>query len=293
MKIKKSFNEKVFDFVNAFAMITIMVLTIYPFLYVAFASVSSPMELIRHKGLILYPLGLNFEGYKLVFANPMISVGYINTLFYVLLGTALNIMVTIFLAYVLSKKNVFWKTPLMMMVVFTMYFSGGLIPTYLMMGDLGLINTRLAVILPGLVSTMNMIIMRTSFMAMPESLEESAKMDGANDITVLFRIVLPLSMPIIAVMILFYGVGHWNGWFNAMIYLKNRELFPLQLVIKEILIVNSTESMTTGVADADKGAISEVIKYATIIVATVPILLVYPYLQKYFTQGVMIGAIKG
>ena len=126
---------------------------------------------------------------------------------------------------------------------------------------------------------MNMIIMRTSFMAMPESLEESAKMDGANDITVLFRIVLPLSMPIIAVMILFYGVGHWNGWFNAMIYLKNRELFPLQLVIKEILIVNSTESMTTGVADADKGAISEVIKYATIIVATVPILLVYPYLQ--------------
>lgn len=186
-----------------------------------------------------------------------------------------------------------WKNPIMFLIVFTMFFNGGLIPTYLLVNNLGLLDSRWALIIPSAMSAYNLIIMRTSFQGIPVSLEESAKLDGANDFTVLFRIVLPLSMPVVAVMILFYGVGHWNSWFNALIYLRTRDLYPLQLILREILITNSTDSMMTGVGGADKMPIGETIKYATIIVATIPILLLYPFLQKYFVKGVMIGAIKG
>jgi putative aldouronate transport system permease protein len=184
------------------------------------------------------------------------------------------------------------KNPIMMLIVFTMFFSGGLIPNYLLVSELGMLNTRWALIIPGAISTYNLIIMRTSFQGIPASLEESAKIDGANDFTILFRIILPLSLPIVSVMILFYGVSHWNAWFNALLYLRDRDLYPLQLVLREILITNSTDSMTTGASDIDKALISETIKYAAIIVATVPVLFLYPFLQKYFVKGVMIGAVK-
>jgi len=208
-----------------------------------------------------------------------------------LIGTALNLTLTTFAAYALSRKAFLLKKAIMMGIVFTMFFSGGLIPSYLIVKGLGLYNSRFALILPGAMSAWNMIIMRTSFMGLPDSLEESAKIDGAHDFTILFRIVLPLSKAVVAVMILFYAVGHWNAWFNAMIYLKDRGKYPLQLILREILVMNSTEVMLSG--DNFGSSMDIIIRYASIIVASVPILCVYPFLQKYFVKGVMIGAVKG
>ncbi|MCI8442056.1 MAG: carbohydrate ABC transporter permease [Provencibacterium sp.] len=294
MKIKTTPAEKLFTAVNTVFMLLLMVVTLYPLVYVAFASVSSPEEMVRHTGILLRPLGFTTGAYKMVFDNPMILQSYGNTLFYVLAGTALNIVMTTLAAFLLSRRSFMIKNALMMFVVFTMFFNGGLIPNYLIVRSLGLYNTRLALILPTAISTYNLIIMRTSLLALPASLEESAKIDGASELTVLIKIILPLSMPIVAVMILFYGVGHWNSWFNAMIYLRNRELYPLQLILREILISSSTDSMLTNLSTSvDKEPVSEIVKYATIMVATVPILLVYPFLQKYFVKGVMIGAVKG
>ncbi|PYI52597.1 carbohydrate ABC transporter permease [Paenibacillus flagellatus] len=291
--LKRSWGERLFDGANVLFMIFLSVITLYPFLYVLFASLSDPAWVVKMRGLIWYPKDITLEAYKLVFDNPAILTGYANTLFYVIVGTTLNIFMTSLGAYALSRQNVMWKNPIMFVIVFTMFFNGGLIPTYLLINDLGMLDSRWALIIPTAMSAYNLIIMRTSFQGIPVSLEESAKLDGANDFTVLFRIVLPLSMPVVAVMILFYGVGHWNAWFNALIYLRTRDFYPLQLILREILITNSTDSMMTGVGGADKMPIGETIKYATIIVATIPILLLYPFLQKYFVKGVMIGAIKG
>ncbi len=289
---KRNLGERLFDSGNTSFLVILCIGTIYPFLYVLFASLSDPGELIRTRGLIFYPQGFSLEAYRLVFANPMIMVGYANTLFYVVVGTTINLLMTSFGAYALSRRTIMLKNPIMMLIVFTMFFSGGLIPNYLLVSELGMLNTRWALIIPGAISTYNLIIMRTSFQGIPASLEESAKIDGANDFTILFRIILPLSLPIVSVMILFYGVSHWNAWFNALLYLRDRDLYPLQLVLREILITNSTDSMTTGASDIDKALISETIKYAAIIVATVPVLFLYPFLQKYFVKGVMIGAVK-
>jgi putative aldouronate transport system permease protein len=188
-----------------------------------------------------------------------------------------------------------WSRPVMIMIIITMYFNGGLIPNYFNIKELGLYNSIWSLILPGAISTFNLIILRTAFLAVPDSLEESAKLEGANHFVILFRIILPLTMPTVAVLILYYAVGHWNSWFNAMIYLKTRTKFPLQLILREILIQNDSTSMTAGMSGdtGDKLAIAETIRYATIIVATLPILCVYPFLQKYFTKGVMVGAVKG
>ncbi|MFD0710758.1 carbohydrate ABC transporter permease [Paenibacillus sp. GCM10027626] len=290
--MKTSISGKMFDTGNTILMLLLCFITAYPFLYIFIASVSDPSWLVQQRGMIWFPEGFTMAAYNLVFDNPMIRTGYLNTLFILVIGTALNVLVTSFGAYALSRREVMWKHPIMFLIVFTMFFQGGIIPSYLLVDGLGLLDSRWALILPGLVSAFNLIIMRTSFAAVPVSLEESAKLDGANDFTVLFRIVLPLSLPVVAVMILFYGVSHWNAWFGAMIYLRDRELFPLQLVLREILITNSTDSMLTGVGGGDRMPIGETIKYATIIVATVPILVLYPFLQRYFVKGVMIGAIK-
>jgi putative aldouronate transport system permease protein len=293
LKAKKSWGDVVFDCLNYSMLTALCFLTLYPFYYVLMASFSEPVLLAQQRGLMFQPAGFGWEAYKLVFQNPMVPIGYVNTIFYVTVGTLLNIVFTCLGAYALSRKNVMLSNPIMMIIVFTMFFGGGLIPSYLLVNALGLYDTRWALILPGLVSAMNLIIMRTSFQAIPESMEESAKVDGANDFTILFKIIIPLSLPVIAVMILFYGVGHWNSYFQAMIYLRSRDLYPLQLVLREILIINSSDSMTTGVGTGDKEYVSETIKYAMIIVSTVPILVLYPFLQKYFVKGVMIGAIKG
>ncbi|MDR6552077.1 carbohydrate ABC transporter permease [Paenibacillus qinlingensis] len=291
--MSRSWGERIFDLSNSLFLILLSITTLYPFLYVLIASLSDPAWIVQFRGLLWYPKGFNWEAYIMVFKNPAIMSGYLNTILYVTLGTSLNILMTSLGAYALSRHNLMWKNPVMFMIVFTMFFSGGLIPTYLLINDLGMVDTRWALLIPSAMSAYNLIIMRTAFQGVPVSLEESAKLDGANDFTILFRVILPLSMPVVAVMVLFYGVAHWNSWFSALIYLRTRDLYPLQLILREILITNSTESMMTGVSGNDKMPIGETIKYATIIVATAPILFLYPFLQKYFVKGVMIGAIKG
>lgn len=293
MFAKRSFGETVFGIANTIFMIALIAVTLYPLLYVAFASVSDPATLMRHRGVLLKPLGFTLEAYKLVFRNPMIAIGYQNTLLYVVAGTTINLLMTALGAYALSRKNVLLRNPIMFMIVFTMFFSGGLVPTYLLVGNtLNLIDSPWALIIPPAINTWNLIIMRTAFQSIPDALEEAARIDGANDFTILFRIVLPLSLPVVAVMILFYSVAHWNAYFSAMIYLRTRELYPLQLVLREILITNSTDNMTAGISSGDVMPIGETIKYATIVVATLPILCVYPFLQRYFVKGVMVGAIR-
>nr|WP_246320318.1 carbohydrate ABC transporter permease [Paenibacillus qinlingensis] len=274
-------------------MVFMIVITLYPFIYVLFSSVSDSRQLLSHTGVLLSPKGFTLAAYGMVFKNPNVVGGYVNTLFLVSLGTALNLIMTSLGAYVLSRKGVAWSRYVMLMIVFTMFFSGGLIPMYLLVNNwLHMGNNLLALIVPGIISTWNLIILRTSFSAIPDSLIESARMDGAQDFTILFRIVIPLSLPVMAVMVLFYGVGHWNSWFGAMIYLRDRDLFPLQLILREILIQNNTNYMSGSSSIEDVEAVGESIKYATIVIATLPILFVYPFLQKYFVKGVMIGSIK-
>lgn len=293
MVIRKSFGEKVFDACNYALLAALTLASLYPFVYVVFASFSEHTRLAAHTGLLFSSLGFSWQAYVEVFKNPMVAIGYKNTLIYVILGTSVNLVMTSLGAYVISRKRFFWRNGITYMIVFTMFFHGGLIPTYLLVKNLGLINSVWAMVLPVAINTWNLWIMRTSFASIPDSLEESAKIDGANDLVILFRIIVPLSMPVIAVMLLYYGVYHWNSWFNALIYLRERGMFPLQLVLREILIINSTESMTLDADFADKESVGETIKYAAIIVATLPILLAYPFLQRYFVKGVMIGAVKG
>lgn len=294
VKIKKSAGEIAFNILNVAVMLVMIIITLYPFIFVLMSSLSNSTQLMSHTGLLLKPLGFTAEAYKMVFRNPNILSGFGNTFFIVIVGTVVNLTVTCLGAYVLSRKGVPWTRPIMLAIVFTMFFSGGLIPSYLLVNNwLGLGDRLAAVIIPGAISTWNLIILRTSFGALPDGLIESARIDGAQDFTILFRIVIPLSMPVIAVMILFYSVGHWNSWFSAMIYLRDRSLFPLQLILREILIQNSTQFMSSDAAAGDVEAVGESIKYATIMIATLPILVVYPFLQKYFVKGVMIGSIKG
>lgn len=290
--IKRSVGEIVFDIFNVLFMIVFMCVMVYPLLYVVLASISNASDLMAHRGLLLKPFGFHPESYVQVFKNPMIVKGYLNTIFIVVVGVTISIILTSLGAYFLSRKDVMWRNAVMFLILTTMFISGGLIPFYLIVKNVRLINTLWSLIIPQAINTFNLIIMRTSFASIPDSLEESAKIDGANDFTVLFRIVLPLSLPIIAVMILYYGVGKWNEWFYASVFLKNRELFPLQLILREILLQNSTSDMMTALAQGDKEQVAETIKYATIVVATLPVICVYPFLQKYFVKGVMIGAVK-
>lgn len=294
MKIKISKQQRIFDVFNVLLMLALSIVMIYPIWHVVCAAMSESGKLMAHTGILLTPKGLNFEAYKAVFNNPMIVKGYINTIVVVVSGVLLNIVLTAIAAYCLSQKNVMWSKLVMKCIVITMYFSGGLIPTYLLVSrTLGLNNSFLALILPTAISTYNLIIMRTSFEQIPDSLIESARLDGAAHLQVLFKIVIPLSKSIIAVMTLYYAVAHWNSWFPASIYIKEREKFPLQLILREILIQNDTYSMAQDMSASDQYAIGENIKYAIIVVATIPILLIYPFLQKYFTKGVLIGAVKG
>lgn len=281
MKYKGSLGSRIFDVVNVVGLTLIMVVTLYPVIYVVLASVSDSNRLLAYTGLLVKPLGFNTAAYAAVIKNPNILSGYMVTIFVVVVGTTLNILATSVSAFVLTRKRFPFRIPFTLMAVFTMYFSGGMIPRYLFINDtLGLGNTVWALILPGMISTYNMIIMKNNFESIPDSLEESARMDGANDIVILFKIVLPLSKAILAVMVLMYGVSHWNAWFDAMLFIRKRDLYPLQIILREILIANSTDSMMAGSGmSSDVEAIGESIKYATIVVATAPILCVYPFIK--------------
>lgn len=278
-----------FEVVNLLILLLVALVTLYPFLYVIFASLSDPVALMSNSSLLFKPVGFSWNAYAKVFQNSSIYSGYMNTIFYVVVGTAVNILATCIAAYVLSRKQFMLRRFFTLMFIFTMYFSGGLIPSYLLVKDLGLIGSRLALIIPGAVSTFNLMIMITGFEGIPQSLEESARIDGAGDWTILFRIVMPLAKPTIMVILLYYAVGHWNSWFNAMIYLRDAEKMPLQIFLRDILTRSQLGAMT-GQTDIEDVGLT--IKYATIIVSTVPILCIYPFIQKHFVKGVMIGAVK-
>lgn len=292
---KRSFSEKTFDAFNILLMLCVIVVTIYPIYYVLVCSISNGEQLIGARGLILWPKGFSTTAYEAVFGNPNIFTGYQTTLFVVVVGTIMAVFFTAVGAFLITRKNYPLKNFLAYMMVFTMYFSGGMIPTYLVVNNvLGLGDTMGALIFPAMISVYNLLIMKSNFQALPDSLEEAAKIDGANDLHVFFKIIIPLSKSIIAVMVLFYGVAYWNSWFEAMMYIKTRSKYPLQLILREILLSNDTSSMgTTSAAAGDQYMIGESIKYATIVVATLPILCLYPFIQKYFVKGVMLGAVKG
>ena len=291
----RSAGDRLFD-IGVYVLLTIaMLIVLYPLYFVVIASVSDPMDVLAGK-VIWKPSGFSLEAYRMVFKDSQVMTGYRNTIAYTLAGTALNIMLSIAAAYPLSRRNLKGKGLVMGMMVFTMFFSGGLIPTYITISNLGLLNTFAVMILPTAISVYNVMIMRTFFMnSIPYELEEAAYVDGATHFRTLYSVVLPLSKPILAVMVLFYAIAHWNSYFNAMIYLSDKERYPQQLVLRTILVQSqSSEEILADVQGTfNRMLMSETIKYALIIVASVPVLCLYPFLQKYFVQGVMIGSVKG
>ena len=293
MPARKKFAELIFDGCNVILMLLSAVIFIYPLLYCLFASFSDPARIAVFEGPLLLPLGFSLEAYASVFHNSSILRGLANTVFYVTAGTAINLLMTSFAAYVLSRRSFYWKKAIMVMIVITMYFSGGLIPFYMVVKNLDLIDTPWALLLPSAMNAFYMIIMRTYLLSIPPSLEESAVLDGANDFSILFRIILPLAMPVVSVMIIYYGVGHWNSWFHAMLFLqKKRDLEPLQLILRSILIQNDAVKFVSNPNPTESQQIARLIKYALIIITTVPIAMIYPFMQKHFIKGVMIGSIK-
>jgi putative aldouronate transport system permease protein len=288
-------SDKVFNFVNYLLLAIITLLVLYPLYFVLSASVSDPLYVLRGE-MWLLPKDMNFDAYKKVFMNEDILNGFWNTIKYTAVGTAINVVMTTMAAFPLSRKDFMGRNLIMGFLVFTMFFSGGLIPSYLLIKELGMLDTFWVMVIPNAVAIWNIIIMRTFFQTtIPIELQESAMIDGCSNIQILIKIVLPLSMPVIAVMVLFYAVGHWNSYFNALIYLQDRELFPLQLILREILIQSQTDEMVKATSESFvKQQLSvEGLKYAVLVVSNIPMMLLYPFLQRYFVKGFMIGAIKG
>ncbi|MDN6161537.1 MAG: carbohydrate ABC transporter permease [Atopostipes sp.] len=299
--IKEPLSDRIFLFIVHVLLLFALVVTLYPIIYIFSASMSNPSA-VNSGEMWLFPIDITWEGYKVLLANNDIWLGYYNTIIYTVVGTAINLLVTIPGAYVLSRKDFQARGFVTKLLIFTMFFSGGLIPSYLLVTGLGLNNTMWALILPGAASVYNVVVTRTFFETnIPDSLTEAAFIDGASDFQIFGRIVLPLSKPILAVMALFYGVGHWNEFFNALIYLDDRKKYPLQMILREILVQQdlssnpSVGSMTTEQAQFlhSQKELSAILKYGVMIVASVPVIIVYPFIQKYFVQGVMIGSIKG
>lgn len=294
--LRQSRSDKLFDILNITIMIGLLIIFLWPLIFVLSASVSNPAAVTTGKVLLL-PVEFNLDGYVAILEYDSIWIGYKNTLVYTVLGTIVNLIMTICAAYPLSRKDFMPRNFLMGMFMFTMFFSGGLIPTYLVVVKLGMIDTLWAMILPGAVNVFYVIIVRTYFQtSIPQSLYDAAELDGANTAQILIRIILPLSAPIIAVMALYYGIGHWNSFFDAMIYMMDTDKYPLQMFLRDILIENKVDLNMVGLDPAQaeaKRQLTETIKYGVIVVASVPVLCFYPFVQKYFVKGVMIGAVKG
>ncbi|MBB6669357.1 carbohydrate ABC transporter permease [Cohnella nanjingensis] len=287
--------DRLFNFVNSFLLIFILLIVLYPMYFVLIASISNPEAVLNGK-VFLIPKQLTLQGYDLVFKNKDILTGYGNTILYTVVGTALNLVMTVLAAYPLSRRDFKGRNAIMAMFIFTLFFSGGLIPTYLLIKQLSMLNTFAVMIVLGAVAVWNIIIMRTFFQQnVPVEVHEAASIDGCSNLGILIRVVIPLSAPILAVMVLFYSVDHWNAYFNALIFLSRRSQFPLQLILREILIQSQMQKMMENSQESFAKLLmsSESIKYAVIIIANLPIFLLYPFLQKYFVKGILIGAIKG
>ncbi|MBO7743755.1 carbohydrate ABC transporter permease [Paenibacillus sp. MWE-103] len=299
--IKESKGDKLFLVLVYLFLAAALVIVLYPLVYMISASISTP-KYVNSGEMWLLPKGITLEGYKLVFGNSKIWMGYRNTILYTCIGTLINLAVTLPAAYALSRGDFVGRQFFMILLLITMFFGGGLVPTYLVVKNLGLINSMWALILPVSASVWNIIVARTFFQStIPKELQEAAHIDGCTNLRLFARIVLPLSAPIIAVMALFYGVGHWNSYFSALIYLNDDTKFPLQMVLRQILVLQQMGAETNGAVlsgeaaslAASKAEIASMVKYAVIIVSTLPIIAVYPFLQRYFVQGVMIGSVKG
>jgi putative aldouronate transport system permease protein len=294
-RIRESRVDAIFMGVNNFVLVLIFLAVLYPLVYVVSASFSDPNAVAAGK-VWLWPVSFTTKAYVRIFEFGRIWSGYANSIFYATVGTFVNVSFTILAAYPLSRKDLYGKNFLLFLFVFSMMFSGGLIPFFMTVHQLGLYNTRWALILPQALSVWNMIIAITYFRtSLPQELLEAAQLDGCSDIQYLFRIVLPLSAPIVAVLCLFYAVGHWNQYFTALIFLANKDLFPLQLILRDILIANTIDPnlLEDAKTMAAKAGLRDLLKFALIVVASVPVLMIYPFVQKYFVKGLMIGAIKG
>lgn len=287
---QRDFGRRCLTALNYLIITIVSLICLYPMLHVLASSFSDPIKLMRHRGVMLMPDGFSLKGYATVFRNPNILTGYMNTLFYVVVGTAINMFLTPLGAYALSRTDWPFRKLFVFMFVFTMYFSVGMVPTFMQIKSLGLLNTRWAVILPTAVNTWNLIVMRTAFAGLPQELNESAYIDGASDLRILYQIYMPVSKATVAVILLFYAVEHWNSWFTAMIYLTKTPLYPLQLFVRDVLLFDGAGGTTE---DANAIYLKELTKYAVIIVSVAPILAAYPFVQKFFVKGVMLGSVKG
>lgn len=285
---KKSVQDTVLDICIYVILIAILLVTFYPIWYVIVCSFSTSTDIVQHSGLYFWPDHFTWDAFSRVFQNALVLSGFKNT--FIILGISLpiNLILTLFCGYFMASSKMMWKKPIVFIMLFTMYFGGGMIPGYLNIRDLGLLDTVWALVLPGAVSIYNSIICKTAIEGIPESLSEAAYIDGANDVQIMFKVVVPLLKPTLAVLFLYYLVGHWNSWFAASIYLKSNDKLPLQNILRYVLLANSNVSLGN-----EFNEYAETIKYAIIVVSSLPIMCVYPFLQKYFTKGVMIGAVKG
>lgn len=296
--IKESRGDKIFNIVNGVLITLFVLVVLYPLYFVVIASFSNP-NLVAAGEVWFYPKSPTLDAYKTVFQNNSIVTGYLNTIFYTVFGTLFNLALTLPAAYALSKRHFVGRNVMMFLITFTMYFSGGMIATYLTVKNLGLLNTRWALIIPAGVSTYNLIVCRTFFAnGVPAEVEEAAIIDGCSTFQVFFQIVMPLSKALVGVMALYYGVAHWNSYFTALLYLTNaRDKIPLGLVLREILILNTMKAAAGASVDEELALyyanLANLLKYALIVVSAAPLLIVYPFLQKYFDKGVMLGSVKG
>jgi multiple sugar transport system permease protein/putative aldouronate transport system permease protein len=296
-RIKESLGDQIFSVINYAALTALLIVVLYPLVYILSASFSNAAAVTSGR-VWLWPVEPTLAGYEAIFKNRLLLSGFANSLFYTTAGTAINVVLTILAAYPLSRPNLPGRTFLTFAFFFTTIFSGGLIPTYLVVRDLGMINTRWAMLLPTALSVWNVLIMRTYFATtIPSELHDAGMLDGCDEFTFLRRIVLPLSGPIIAVVALFYAIGHWNSFFTALIYLNDKALWPLQLVLRDILVQNQIDPGMLAGLDPQQLALRqelrELLKYSLIVVATAPLLCVYPFVQKYFVRGIMLGSVKG
>ncbi len=294
MKIKDSTGVKIFQVANYTILTLLCFVTLYPLWHVFMAAFSNGNDLLAHQGALLWPKRFNVEAFKLVFEDGQLFRSFGNTVYICVVALIINMIMTSFGAYFLTRKEAVGRKTIMALIMVTMYFGGGLIPSYLVVQSLGIYNTYWALILPGAIGTYNMIVLRTAFAAIPESLYEAARIDGAGHFRILAQLMVPLAKATIAVVTLYYLVGHWNSWFSASIYIEDAEKYPLQLFLRNTLIAKDTTAIAGDIGLGEEAsAVNESLKYAIIVVSTVPILCVYPFLQKYFAKGVMIGAVKG
>lgn len=293
MPLKQSWGSRIFDGVNTALLLGFALITVLPFIYVLAGSFATQKELLL-RGFILFPTEFSLDAYIYIFSTQTLVRSLLVTIFITVAGTLINLLFTCLMAYPLARRDMEFRKPILMLVVFTMLFSGGMIPTFLVVRDLGLIDMYWSLLLPGAISAFNLIIIRNFFQQLPDGLEESAKIDGCNDLGIFLRIVLPLSMPAIATFSLFYAVGHWNTFFNAVLYLNDNTMWPIQVLLRQIVILASGGIGDSSSMDADYVAPpDQAVKMAVIVVSTLPILLVYPFLQKHFAKGVLLGSVKG